>query len=102
VNVKFTPTARQRARIITTWWRKHRPGAEHTFEHELEHVARKLAAMSGESRIGIVFRETRRNTIWRVLMPKSEQWIYYAVDVASDLVVIRSIWGARRGRDPKL
>lgn len=102
MNVKFTLRARQRARIITTWWRKHRPGSEHVFEQELEHVTSKLAAMSGESRIGIVFRETRRNTVWRVLMPKAEQWIYYAVDAASDMVVIRAIWGARRGRGPKL
>jgi hypothetical protein len=35
-------------------------------------------------------------------MPRTEQHIYYTVDEASDVIVIETVWGARRGRGPKL
>jgi hypothetical protein len=35
-----------------------------------------------------------------MLMPKTEQYVYYVV--ALDAVVIHTVWGARRGRGPKL
>jgi hypothetical protein len=42
------------------------------------------------------------NPFWRVLMPRTERHVYYTVDDASAEVVIETIWGARRGREPKL
>jgi hypothetical protein len=30
------------------------------------------------------------------------QHVYYSIDEAGEVVVIRTIWGARRGRGPKL
>jgi hypothetical protein len=38
----------------------------------------------------------------RLLMPKTEQHVYYTVDDAADEVMIETVWGARRGRSPKL
>jgi hypothetical protein len=35
-------------------------------------------------------------------MPKTEQHVYYTVDDAADEIVIETVWGARRGRGPKL
>ena len=31
-----------------------------------------------------------------------QQWLYYAVRPKQQLVVVQTLWGARRGRDPKL
>jgi len=38
----------------------------------------------------------------RVLMPKTERHVYYSVDEAIQSVVVHVIWGARKGRGPKL
>jgi hypothetical protein len=38
----------------------------------------------------------------RLLLPKSQQHVYYVIDEALGAVVIYTIWGARRGRGPKL
>jgi hypothetical protein len=40
--------------------------------------------------------------IRRRLLPKSEQHVYYAVDAAKGVIVIHTVWGARRRRGPKL
>jgi hypothetical protein len=34
--------------------------------------------------------------------PKAEHHVYYRFDGDRDLLVIYSVWGARRGRGPKL
>jgi len=38
----------------------------------------------------------------RLLLERTEQWLYYVVRPKQDLVVVRMIWGARRERDPKI
>ena len=98
----MAPRALQRARIITTWWRKNRPGAEEVFEQEFEHVTSKLASMSARSPLGVIFGARRGKTIRRILLPKTEQHVYYSIDEINDTIVIRTLWGARRGRNPKL
>lgn len=98
----MAPRALQRARIITDWWRENRPGVADTFEREFEEVTSKLIAMSPRSPIGTVHTVNRGKTIRKVLLRKTKQHIYYSIDDVSDTVVIRTIWGARRGRPPKL
>ncbi len=38
----------------------------------------------------------------RLLLPRTEQWLYYAVRPKQQLIVVQTLWGARRGRDPNL
>lgn len=102
MKVRLAPRALQRARHIKRWWQNNRPGAEAVFEHELERMTRKLATMSPQGPLGVVHEVRRGKTIRRVLLPRSQQHVYYSVDEASDTVVIRTIWGARRGRRPRL
>lgn len=102
MRVKLTPRALQRARIITAWLRKHRPGAEEVFEQEFEHVIDKLALMSPLGAVGKAYGPSRGRTIWRVLLPNSQQHLYYSIDEAKGIVTVRTIWGARRGHSPKL
>lgn len=40
--------------------------------------------------------------VWRILMPRTEQHIYYTVDDDALEVVVETVWGARRKRGPKL
>jgi len=71
------------------------------FELEFEHITNKLISMSLQSPLGAIHGMTHGVTIRRVLLPKTEQHIYYSIDEANDTVIIRTIWGARRGRSPR-
>jgi hypothetical protein len=102
VKVKMAPRALQRARIVKAWWRKNRPGAEDIFEREFDETTGKLIAMSPRSPLGTIYSVTRDTTIRRVLLRRTKQHIDYSIREATDTVIIRTIWGARRGRPPKL
>lgn len=101
MRVKLAPRARQRARTIDTWWRKNRPGVEDLFEQEYALVISKFVSMSPRSPLGKLYEERRGRPIWQVFLPKTEQHLYYSVSEATDTIVVRMIWGARRGRVPK-
>jgi hypothetical protein len=75
---------------------------EHAFEQEFAYVTSKLVAMSPLGPLGTARGMSHGKTLWRVLLPKTQQHLYYTIDEATDTVVIRTIWGARRGRRPKL
>jgi plasmid stabilization system protein ParE len=102
VKIRLAPRALQRARHIKTWLQKNRPGAEVIFDQEFDRLTRKLASMSARSPLGVIDGARRGKTIWRVRLPKSQQRVYYSIDELHDAVVVRTIWGARRGRSPKL
>jgi DNA-binding response OmpR family regulator len=38
----------------------------------------------------------------RLLLPCTEQWVYCVVRAKQQVVVVQTLWGARRGRGPKL
>ena len=100
MRVQLTLRAQQRARIITTWWRKHRPGGEEVFEQELERMIDRLALMSARGPVGTADGTRRGKTTWRVLLPKTKQYLFYSIDESKETVVVTMIWGARRGRRP--
>lgn len=102
MKVSLSPLALQQARSVQQWWKQHRPGAEVRFEQELDRLLDRLAAISPRSPLGIVDSEQRGKQIWRVLLRRSNQHVYYSLDEVHGTVVVRSIWGATRGRGPKL
>lgn len=102
MRVKLAPLAQQRAQIITAWLRKHRPGSEEVFDREFDVVIDRLASISPLGPLGTAQGTCRGKTLWRVLLPKSQQHMLYTIDEAKDLIVIRTIWGARRGSAPRL
>lgn len=83
---------------ITRWWRKNRPAASSLFEDELDDALDKLEA---EPTLGTEYRVVRGRVIRRILLPKTEQHVFYSVG-EDDGIVIHTVWGARRGRGPKL
>jgi plasmid stabilization system protein ParE len=99
VKVSFTPRARRRAITLATWWRKNRPAAPDLFDQELERAKLKLLS---QPNLGQLYETVRERVIRRLLLPKTEQHVYYSVDDAAHLVIVHTIWGARRGRGPKL
>jgi hypothetical protein len=38
----------------------------------------------------------------RILMPRTENHVYFVVDETAEMVNVLAIWGAPKGRTPKL
>ena len=98
MKVRFTPRARRRAKLVLAWWRANRPVAPTLFEDELTQAIETLCE---QPHAGTVYDPVAAARVRRLLLPKSEQHVYYVVDEAAEVVVIHTIWGARRGRGPK-
>ncbi len=86
--------------MVATWWRAHRPDVAALFEEELEAATQKLATLPPTP--GLVYETVQGKVIRRLLLPKTEQHVYFWIDEALDKVVIHTVWGARRGIGPKL
>lgn len=99
MKVRLTPRARRRAKLVASWWRENRPAAPHLFDDELRIAIEILA---GRPDVGRIYREVGGDRVRRLLLPRSEQYVYYLVEQALDSIIIVTIWGARRGRGPKL
>jgi len=69
---------------------------------EYELLLQQLELCTPLSPLGTPFQAARRRNVRRVLLRKSKQHIYYAIDEAADVVEVITIWGAQRGREPRL
>jgi len=99
VKVHFTPRARRAALAMAKWWRANRPLAPDLFDRELEAAKWRLEQ---QPELPPVYDTVRGRVIRRVLLPKTEGHVYYSLDQAAESVVVHIIWGARKGRGPKL
>ena len=82
-----------------TWWRRNRPDTADLFERELEDAVKKVAA---EPHAGVRYRSVSGTVIYRLLLPKTQQHIYFSTDADSPARIVHTLWGARRGQEPKL
>jgi plasmid stabilization system protein ParE len=69
------------------------------FEQEFEQALRRLVSMP---KAGLPYPTESRPTMRRLLLPKTGYHVYFALERDETVVVIHSVWGARRGRGPKL
>jgi plasmid stabilization system protein ParE len=99
VKIRFTVRADQRVQIVDRWWRKHRREAPDLFKEELAAAQLQLVTSpySGTPHLRV-----RGRLFRRLLLPKTRQWLYYRVIEKSEVITIYTVWGAQRGRDPKL
>lgn len=95
----FTREAERQADAIDGWWREHRPDARDLFARELAEARDLIKRTPG---IGITYTATSGRTARRVLLPKTRNHIYFEVDAQRDLVIVLAVWGAPRGRGPRL
>ena len=98
MNVRFSPRAQRRVKLVATWWRRNRQAAPMLFEDELKGVVERLKQ---QPTLGGVYQTVDGEVVRRALLPRTAQHVYYAVDEANDIIIIHTVWGARRGR-PKL
>jgi plasmid stabilization system protein ParE len=97
MTLRLTPRALAEAKRMKTWWRRSRPAAPDLFEQEFAAALDRIAQAPGLGRqyekgdLEVVVR--------RVLLPKTLNHVYYAVD-GQDVVVL-SVWGALHEGGPK-
>ena len=85
-------------RRLGSWWLEHRDKAPELFEEELVAVYAQIRA---EPALGQTYLVSRGRRIQRVLLPKTLNHVYYWQRSAERIDVV-SVWGAQRGRGPKL
>ena len=95
MRVELSLRAEREMERIARWWREHASPA--IFLDELEQMIEHIETTSV---LGAVYDARARRTVHRRLMKKSACHVYL-VRRSPKLVVIVSIWGARRRRGPK-
>lgn len=86
-------------KFIGAWWRQNRDRAPTLFDDELDGAIGRIAK---QPLLGTVHEVVGGRTFRRILLRKTKQHVFYVVDDANGVIVIHTIWGARRGRGPKL
>ncbi len=98
VKILLLEEAQRRFEAEDAWWRANRD-AKDLFAEEF---AAALGRLSALPEAGQHYRISRGRLIQRVLMGKTRCHVYYFFDSEQDLVEVHTIWGARRGRGPRL
>lgn len=98
MRVRFTPEARLAVREKRTWWEQHREKAPRLFVAELAVIVAKLRDGADEERQQYAARGGR--IIWRILMPKTRNHVYYRVNEAAGEVEVIVVWNAVAGATP--
>jgi hypothetical protein len=78
---------------------EHSPASPDLFTGELEQIFRHICSV----RIaGVGWPTPRRPTLRRILMPRSQNHVYFVLHEWTQTVHVLAIWGAPRGTTPKL
>jgi len=94
--VLLTFTARQQIDVEHRWWLEHRD-QRHLFDDELGAALNLLALLPG---IGTPYEIGPPPGVRRLYLNKVACHLYYTYD--DQQVIIRSLWGTKRGRGPSL
>jgi hypothetical protein len=98
VRVLVTKRAERRIEIVDSFWRKNRLDAPNLFKEELAAAEVRLSEDPYAGKACVINKKQLR----RLLLERTEQWVYYVVRARQGLAVVWTVWGARRGREPRL
>jgi len=99
VRIRVSARAKSKIRSEDEWWRAERRDAPELFKEELAAAFGRIL-IAPKSRKP--YAQVAGQTVWRTLMTRTEQHVYYTVDDAADEIIVETVWGARRKRGPKL
>lgn len=90
MNLKLTKRAQHRVKLVDAWWREHRPEAPTRFVEELDWAKREML-----SRPNLAPRHVTASgkACRRLLLPTTEQHVYYTVHPDADLIIVHTVWG---------
>jgi plasmid stabilization system protein ParE len=97
VNLKYALRALKEIDQCARWWKAHRD-AQFLFQEELAAAIRQTRT---QPQLGQIYRVVGARVQRRLLMPKTEYHLYYRLE-GPDLILVLSVWGARRKRGPQL
>jgi plasmid stabilization system protein ParE len=97
--IALTPTARKQLRLAVAWWREHRPENPGLLEDE---VAEAGAALTDAPLSGALHMQAGIQGVRRMLLPRTQYFLYYRVDAAKHVVRVIAVWRAMRGTGPPL
>ena len=95
-HVRFTSTARRHVQREKEWWLANRDHVD-VFAEELEQALKIVAILPGA---GTPYARSPVAGVRRVYLRRVGAHLYDTFDDRE--VIIRALWGARRGRGPKL
>ena len=99
MKLRIGKRAQRQAEKIESWWVEHRPAAARLFTDELERTFRHICERSSA---GVQWPTPRRPKLRRILMPRTENHVYFLVDEMTETIHVLAVWGAPKGRTPKL
>jgi plasmid stabilization system protein ParE len=99
VKLRVGKRAQQQANKIEQWWVENRPAAPTLFTDELERTFQYICHVRNA---GVRWPTSRRPTLRRILMPRSNNHVYFVIDEPTGTVHVVAVWGAPRGTTPKL
>jgi plasmid stabilization system protein ParE len=97
--IRFFGPSLGHVRKIGAWWRKNRPSAPALFADELEQALERLAFAP---EIGPLYLPKAAQGVRRLLLPKTQYYVYYAIDRDLGLIGVIAVWSCRRGSAPRL
>ena len=95
----ISPRALRETERKAASWARHSTLPPGLFWDELEAAGRRLLAEPYAGRRSV---SPKGRVMWRLLLERTQNHPYYTYDPDQDLVRIWCLWGARRGREPKL
>jgi plasmid stabilization system protein ParE len=98
VKLIISERARRDIARIHQYWLEHRDSKELLIE-ELADAERVLTS---QPHVGQKYPSRRKREVRRLLLPKTSCHVYYVVYPSAERVEVLAVWGAVRGRGPKL
>jgi hypothetical protein len=98
MKARFTPEAEEHVEASDTWWREHRD-ARDLFAREL---AATVALLLVTPTLGTIYTVLDGQPVRKFLMPKTQHHVYFTSDAEAGVLLVHAVWGAPRGRGPKL
>lgn len=99
MNVRVIERAQRQAERIDRWWRANRKAAPDQFAQEFFAARQRIAEMP---EFGRPYAVRKGVVVRRLLVGGTKNYVYYEIDHVHDEAIILAVWGAPRGKGPKL
>jgi plasmid stabilization system protein ParE len=99
VKHEVSKRARRNIERIQAWWVENRPAAASLFLDELAE-AEQLLRTSPEC--GVIYATHRTGVVRRLVLGKTSHQLYYRYRPECGELVVLTVWGGPRAREPKL
>jgi plasmid stabilization system protein ParE len=99
VKLRVGKRAQKQAANIEQWWVEHSPASPDVFAGELEQTFHHICSVRVA---GVGCPTPRRPTLRRILIPRSQNHVYFVIHERTQTVHVLAIWGAPRGTVPTL